>query len=468
MKKNGLGKRHVQYSILFFGGLIAFTIRTSLSVAIVAMIQKDPPFPNIKTYPDWKNKDVILSSFFWGYVILQIPAGLIGFKYGPKYILGTSFTIASIFTLLVPFMAETMGSRGVILSRVMQGLSQGFLFPSTHNILSKWTPLPERSRTFSFVYSSVFIGCTMALPVTGYICNSSYGWPMVFYLSGTLGLLWSFSFLWFCKNSPQEDPSISNDERIYLEQNIKTTADRKKLKVPWKSIFTSIPFWAICVAHFGNNYGFFTLLTEMPSFMQGVFKFDMEANSLLSALPFLACFIVSSIMSPISDYLISQEKLSIQTCRKIFNCIGMTTPAITLSILAFIPPEMKYLGVLLLVISVGINAGIFVGFNLNHADIAPNYAGVLMGFTNFCGQISSILGPLVVQVLVKDQTDPFQWRIVFIIAAGLLLVTNIFFLIFASGEIQPWNNENLSEQKDVVLPEYVYVPIKREDVQSCL
>lgn len=39
--------------------------------------------------------------------------------------------------------------------------------------------------------------------------------------------------------------------------------------VPWRSIFTSLPVWAIVAAHFSENWGFYTLLTELPTYMNG-------------------------------------------------------------------------------------------------------------------------------------------------------------------------------------------------------
>ena len=53
---------------------------------------------------------------------------------------------------------------------------------------------------------------------------------------------------------------------FYLLQNIDT---------PWRSILTSLPVWAIVAAHFSENWGFYTWLTQLPSFMNDVLKFDM-------------------------------------------------------------------------------------------------------------------------------------------------------------------------------------------------
>ena len=51
-------------------------------------------------------------------------------------------------------------------------------------------------------------------------------------------------------------------------------------RTPWKDIFTSVPFWAILVAHTCNNWGFYTLLTTMPMYMKKVLKFNISSVSI--------------------------------------------------------------------------------------------------------------------------------------------------------------------------------------------
>lgn len=87
----------------------------------------------------------MLSSFFWGYIILQVLAGEIGRRYGTKKILLTAMSINSSACLTIPFVANSMGSYGVMASRVIQGLAQGFFFPSSFNLLGKWAPVEERT-----------------------------------------------------------------------------------------------------------------------------------------------------------------------------------------------------------------------------------------------------------------------------------------------------------------------------------
>lgn len=46
------------------------------------------------------------------------------------------------------------------------------------------------------------------------------------------------------------------------------------------------------------------------------------------------------------------------------------------------------------------------------------------------------------------QTDRYQWRIVFIISSAMFLLSNIFYIIFASGEVQWWNDGYTSKKTE--------------------
>lgn len=43
------------------------------------------------------------------------------------------------------------------------------------------------------------------------------------------------------------------------------------------------------------------------------------------------------------------------------------------------------------------------GFNVNHLDIAPRYASILMGISNGVGTLSGMVCPLIVGALTKHK-----------------------------------------------------------------
>jgi ACS family sodium-dependent inorganic phosphate cotransporter-like MFS transporter 5 len=438
------GVRHIQVLLNFFLTFIAYGIRVNLSVGIVAMTTRATDNPDIPIY-DWHDKSIILSSFFWGYIIPQVGAGQLAKRFGPKWFLVGTMTICSLFSLLLPVMAQTLGSEGVMICRALQGFCQGFFFPSIHNLLSHWVPISERSRLGTFVYAGGPLGTVVSMIVSGIISASWQGWPLIFYIYGGLGVLWAIVMALLGSDKPSESKVISEQERIYIESSLGHSEHKKPLPTPWAKILTSCPVWAILVAHCGQNWGFWTLMTEIPTYMDKVMSFEIKSNSYLSALPYFVLWILSFLFSAIADFLIIKSYTSIGTTRKIFNSIGLVIPAVALVFLGFMDEEHQNLAIALLVVAVGMNSAIYSGFNVNHMDISPNHSGTLMGITNCVSNIFSLLAPLFVQVIVTDEKDTSQWQMVFCVASVIYVVSNVVFIFCGSGEVQDWNDDLVQE-----------------------
>lgn len=140
-------------------------------------------------------------------------------------------------------------------------------------------------------------------------------------------------------------------------------------------------------------YGFFNILFFSP----------ILQNAQLSALPYLAMWIVSLAVSPISDYLINRGLISVWTGRRLFNSLGHWIPGLSLIILPFLSDSTQ--AIAMLTIAVGMNGCTYVGYMVNHMDLSPNFAGSLMGLTNSIANIMSILGPITVGVILSDDED---------------------------------------------------------------
>ena len=71
------------------------------------------------------------------------------------------------------------------------------------------------------------------------------------------------------------------------------------------------------------------------------------------------------------------------------------------------------------------------GFGVNHLDIGPRYAGILLGFSNTAGTIPGILG-VTLTGMILDATG--SWQLVFMISAGIYVFGALVWLLFATGE----------------------------------
>ena len=67
-----------------------------------------------------------------------------------------------------------------------------------------------------------------------------------------------------------------------------------------------------------------------------------------------------------------------------------------------------------------------------------------MGLSNSAGTISGIIGPYVVGQITEGDNKRYEWKEVFIIAAIVHFCGVIFYGMFASGELQPWADGEVS------------------------
>ncbi|KAJ2948834.1 hypothetical protein O0L34_g5761 [Tuta absoluta] len=436
-----LGVRHVVIFLLFLSTVVSYATRVSMSVAIVAMTTENDYGYEVF---DWDRsiQDTVLSSFFWGYIVLQIPAGIIAGRFGARILVFGSMLCTGIVNLFVPLAAHHGGWMAVCACRILMGLFQGLLYPSLHGLLGQWVPITERSRMGTFVYAGSQLGTIIEMMTAGFLSASKWGWPSVYYVAGGTCMAWSVLWFLFGASTPGESWLISKEERKYIETSAGAAdiSQKKHISTPWKSILTSLPFWAIILAHSGQSLGFWTLLTEMPTYMSKVLGVDIKSNGLYSSLPYVAMYILSFIFSWLSDFLVNRNILALGTCRKIFNTIAFWGPAAALLVLAYLPAGSSLvMAVTILTITVGLNGAHYVGFLISHIDLSPNFASTLMGITNGCGNIFSIMAPLSVSVVVQDETSAIEWRKVFFISISFYFLSNLFYLLFMSGDIQPWN-----------------------------
>lgn len=78
------------------------------------------------------------------------------------------------------------------------------------------------------------------------------------------------------------------------------------------------------MTHCAENFGFWTLMVEIPTYFDAVLEFKIEENGLLSALPYLTMAGLSFVFGWIADYAFKKNWLSVVASRKLFNTIGKT------------------------------------------------------------------------------------------------------------------------------------------------
>uniref|UniRef100_A0A2I2YFU2 Solute carrier family 17 member 8 n=1 Tax=Gorilla gorilla gorilla TaxID=9595 RepID=A0A2I2YFU2_GORGO len=399
----GLPKRYIIAIMSGLGFCISFGIRCNLGVAIVEMVNNSTVYvdgkPEIQTAQfNWDPETVglIHGSFFWGYIMTQIPGGFISNKFAANRVFGAAIFLTSTLNMFIPSAARVHYGC-VMCVRILQGLVEGVTYPACHGMWSKWAPPLERSRLATTSFCGSYAGAVVAMPLAGVLVQY-IGWSSVFYIYGMFGIIWYMFWLLQAYECPAAHPTISNEEKTYIETSIGEGANVVSLSV-----------------------------------------------GLLSAVPHMVMTIVVPIGGQLADYLRSRQILTTTAVRKIMNCGGFGMEATLLLVVGF--SHTKGVAISFLVLAVGFSGFAISGFNVNHLDIAPRYASILMGISNGVGTLSGMVCPLIVGAMTRHKTRE-EWQNVFLIAALVHYSGVIFYGVFASGEKQEWADpENLSEEK---------------------
>ena len=125
---------------------ICFLDRIAISVAIIPMSADNGWSP--------ATQGTVMSSFFIGYLILQIPAGFLADRFGGKWVLGVGVLLWSLFTLLTPS-AASLGLTALLICRVLMGMSEAVTWPSIYSLYATWVPIEKRGSAVGWMNSGV-------------------------------------------------------------------------------------------------------------------------------------------------------------------------------------------------------------------------------------------------------------------------------------------------------------------------
>ncbi|GBB86315.1 hypothetical protein RclHR1_12740001 [Rhizophagus clarus] len=461
-------KRLIVLGLCALAILINYADRSNLAIAIVYMAKEF----------GWSSttQGLVLSSFFVGYLTTQVLGGALADKFGGKWVLGVAAVGWTTFTLLTPSAAK-LGLNYLLLCRILLGIAEGACFPSVHSIIASWAPLEERSRTVAIMTSSNLFGSIIAFPVSTWLGSGPWGWESIFWVFGTVGVIWSLIWQIYGGSDPSTYPGISQEELdLILKNNRKgsfytslptseeeimyrsnedaidvvedndcsdliseeiddsftTIKSSNPSHIPWRLIFSRREVWAIIVTCVCNSAGFFMLLNWLPTYYLDRFGVDKEYLGYFTVLPYIAQGTSGFLVGILADYVINRLKVRVIIVRRIAQIIGSFGIAIFL-LLATHVAKTPLQGIIFITIGNGLNSFTLVGLNVSQLDIAPRYSGLIFGLGNSLAMIPVIVG-LILTGWILDSTEK-NWNIIWNTSAALYFTGALVFSIWAGDKV---------------------------------
>lgn len=385
-------------------GPITFVMSLDRTALVVAAptVQKEYGFSLVEM-------SLILTSFSWTYAALQVPAGWLAQKYGPRKALAWANLVWSIMTIVTPFGFSLLS---FVLIRALMGAGQSADWPASVLGLRRWFPRKERSKGNSILLGGLYLGPIAAGPATA-LAIAYFGWRSAFYIFGALGVVLGIAWWTMFRDNPAEHPLISPEEAAFIAADQET--DRPgATKGAFVRSLGSLQFWAVGVQYF------FLILVQsffviwLPVYLTNARHMSLTAMGVNQSLPWVALFIMVFVAGWIADTVLRLTG-SVWLARVPAAIIGFLVSAG--SLIAASRAESTVTMMVLLCLSLGAIGLVQVSIWSSTQDLGRSATGVVSGWTNCWGNSANFVGPVAMAFLVQ-WTGGWEGALMFVGLAG--------------------------------------------------
>ncbi|GBN33572.1 Putative inorganic phosphate cotransporter [Araneus ventricosus] len=420
-----LGQRHVVTLVGFLCCFFLAANRLALGVGIVAMVkhrqtkevfnrnESEISCPFSSTPPKPLVESSFKGEFEWS-TELQ------------GYLLGIGFLSFLLTQTPAGRLADAIGSKPLL----------GFTLPATHKTISNWIPRTERGTLSTLVVCGFAAGISVGGMVTGWLCDiPGFGWPSAFYIWGTINVMLAVAIQFICYEYPVNHPWITDEELKYITDGLETKETEKHPPTPWKKIFSSVPSYAYFYGLFGHYWSIAYFSTVHPTFTGTVLHYPMTENGVTSCLPVLMKSVGGVTASIICYWITKKNLIGLNKLRKLTTGVGALGFSLCMAgiLLAGCDAIIHILCSALSFFTTGIALS---GVMIAGVDMAPVFAGSLVGVANTIAGWSCVLIPVITGLVTTHETLS-EWRIVFWINLGVVGSSGLVYVLFGSAEVQP-------------------------------
>ncbi|WKY15888.1 hypothetical protein Q1695_000959 [Nippostrongylus brasiliensis] len=368
-------------------------------------------------------------------------------KYGARTVFFIAGMISTFATAVMPFTAAYSWS-AFLAARFLQGVSFGADFAAIGLIVVNWASLKQHGLFISLLSSFSQISVMFTMPVAGELCESSLGWPSVYYLHAALSGVLFTAWYYYYRNNPSDHPKMTSIELEKIRRGKGEVHEHEP--TPVKAIMTNPVMWAVWLSAFGELMMSQFIVMYGPTYLKEVLGFRVAHTGYFVAVPralHLAFKIISGIASDRITCLTEKTKM------RIFNTIALKMSGVFFCILGFLSKDLaQYALAALLIIecSTGFICG---GFYKCATLVARQHSHFVLSQIQFIKCLSLFVEPLLVFLICTNNTLT-EWRVVFMFHGVLLIVGNFIFCYFATDEPASFTHTLPTDEiKDPIPPE---------------
>ncbi|MDQ8705191.1 MFS transporter [Streptomyces sp. LHD-70] len=379
--------------MLFVTVVINYLDRSNLSIAL----------PEIARELDLNTaqQGLLLSAFGWTYAALQIPGGWLVDRVPARVLYPVCLTLWSLATL---FMGIVGGFVALIVLRLLVGVFEAPAYPINSKVATVWFPERERATAIGFYTSGQFIGLALLTPVLSWL-QATVSWHWVFIATGLVGIVWAlFWYGWF--REPRD--SRANAAEIELIRDggglVDATRERPQRarisRADLAAVLGRRKLWGLYLGQFCLTSTLWFFLTWFPTYLVEYRNMDYIKSGFLASLPFVAALVGVLASGVLSDFLL-RRRVSLGAARKGPIIAGLLLS--TLMVGASFTDSTALVIVFLSVAFFG-NGLASITWSLVSAMAPQRLLGLTGGMFNFIGNLSSIATPIVIGMIITDES----------------------------------------------------------------
>lgn len=382
-------KRHVILTLLFTGWCLSYLDRMAMNVSIVEVAKEFHLSPSAL--------GVVLSSFFAGYALMQVPGGWLADKYGSRKIITIAIIFWSIFTVFTGFAWSLLS---MIMIRFLFGLGEGAYPAASSKAIADAFPKEERAKAQTIMMSSNSLGGVIA-PLIATPLLVWIGWRNVFIAIGLLGIIVAWLLWYYLK--PEN-----------LSENTGENETKRTEKPSFKELMKNATLWKLGIMWFGMSTLIWGLISWMPVYLTQVRGLDLLSMGMLTSIPALTGAVGTIIGGRLFlSHFYGKEKIYatlFSLLAILFLYLLFNAPSVAL-VITYQSLCTTFHGLVFAIIMA-----------MPHQVFEKNVIGSSIGFINFLGMIGALLTPTVMGMLIEIFNGSYPAAFSYLIACAFLSV----------------------------------------------
>lgn len=301
-------------------------------------------------------------------------------------------------------------------------------FPANSRLSVQWFPNSERGFVTSVYQAAQYISLGLITPLMTFILHF-WSWHYVFYYIGIIGVVLGVLWLLYIRD-PMRHKKVNQAEIDYIREGggvPELGVEEKKEKITFaqiKKVCVNRMMIGVYIGQFCVTSITWFFLTWFPTYLYQAKGMSILKVGFIASIPAIAGFIGGLIGGIFSDYLL-KKGYSLTVARKLPIICGMLLSCTIIM--------ANYTNSDVIVVAAMSMAFFAKGFgNLGWcvlSDTSPKeILGVAGGVFNMCGNLASIITPLVIGFILS-WTNSFDFAILYVGSMGLIGLLSYTFIV---------------------------------------